>query len=119
PKLTMVSAPTGPGALGTRTFIPHRCHQAIGVLGAVSVATAARLPGSPAAQVAAHSGETGDTGEAGDTGAADTVLLEHPTGTFEAAVTISFDADGMPVAERSGIIRTARKLMDGMAYPRP
>ena len=28
------------GAIGTRTFIPHRCHKTIGVLGAVSVATA-------------------------------------------------------------------------------
>ncbi len=107
PKLTMVSPPTGSGALSTRTFIPHRCHQAIGVLGAVSVATAARLPGSPAAQVA-RSTDPGDT-----------VLLEHPTGGFEAAITVSFDEDGRPVAERSGIIRTARKLMDGVAFPRP
>ena len=35
-----------------RTFIPHRCHDAIGVLGAVSVATAALLPEGPAAEVA-------------------------------------------------------------------
>src|SRR5690606_14699447 len=38
PKMTMVSAPTRGGAISTRTFIPHRCHDAIGVLGAVSVA---------------------------------------------------------------------------------
>ena len=46
PKLTMVSAPAAGGHLGTRTFIPHRCHEAIGVLGAVSVATRCLLPGS-------------------------------------------------------------------------
>jgi 4-oxalomesaconate tautomerase len=46
PKLTLVSPPESGGHLATRTFIPHRCHDAIGVLGAVSVATAALLPGS-------------------------------------------------------------------------
>ena len=37
PKLTLLSPPRAGGAISTRTFIPHRCHQAIGVLGAVSV----------------------------------------------------------------------------------
>lgn len=105
PKLTMVSPPTGDGALSTRTFIPHRCHDAIGVLGAVSVATAAKLPGSPAADVAGP-----DLGSS--------VVLEHPTGTFEAAVELDLDGDE-PLARRSGIIRTARKLMDGVAFPGP
>ena len=40
PKMTMVSSPKAGGAITTRTFIPHRCHKTIGVLGAVSVATA-------------------------------------------------------------------------------
>ncbi len=52
PKMTMVSAPRAGGAVSTRTFIPHRCHKAIGVLGAVSVATACLLPDSPGASVA-------------------------------------------------------------------
>lgn len=107
PKLTMVSPPTGGGALSTRTFIPHRCHDAIGVLGAVSVATAALLPGTPANRLAVL-----------ETGLGPSVLLEHPTGTFEAAVELDLDGD-RPVARRSGIIRTARKLMDGVAFPGP
>ena len=105
PKMTMVSAPVAGGSLSTRTFIPHRCHDAIGVLGAVSVATAALLPGSPAAAIAENPGAEG------------TMIVEHPTGTFEAAITLSFDAAGSAIAERSGIIRTARKLMDGTVYP--
>ncbi|MCC2101013.1 MAG: 4-oxalomesaconate tautomerase, partial [Hyphomicrobiales bacterium] len=40
PKMTLVSAPCAGGAISTRTFIPHRCHASIGVLGAVSVASA-------------------------------------------------------------------------------
>lgn len=105
PKLTMVAPPTAGGSLGTRTFIPHRCHDAIGVLGAVSVATAALLPDTPGAAVL---GPVDDG----------VVVIEHPTGTFDAAVTVGTGADGAPVAERSGILRTARKLMDGTIYPR-
>jgi 4-oxalomesaconate tautomerase len=104
PKMTLVSAPTEGGTLCTRTFIPHRCHDAIGVLGAVSVATAAVIPGTPAAAVAAD-------------GAIDRVTVEHPTGTLDATVIVEF-VDGRAVAKRSGILRTARKLMDGTVYPR-
>ncbi|MDP7237275.1 MAG: 4-oxalomesaconate tautomerase, partial [Candidatus Latescibacteria bacterium] len=35
PKMTLVAAPRHGGAIATRTFIPHRCHASIGVLGAV------------------------------------------------------------------------------------
>jgi len=105
PKLTMVSPPRTPeGSLCTRTFIPFRCHDAIGVLGAVSVASAALLPGTPASEVHVA-------------GAPGSVVLEHPTGTFEAAVSLEL-VEGEPVVRRAGIIRTARKLMDGLVYPR-
>jgi 4-oxalomesaconate tautomerase len=119
PKLTLVAPPSGDGAaLATRTFIPHRCHDAIGVLGAVSVATAALLPEGPAAEVARLDGAAGGAGgTAGGPAGAGTVTLEHPTGTFEAAVDMAF-VDGRPVVERAGIIRTARKLMDGTVFPR-
>jgi 4-oxalomesaconate tautomerase len=104
PKMTMVSPPVSGGHLNTRTFIPHRCHEAIGVLGAVSVATAARLPGSPAADVARLDGPT--------------VVCEHPTGSFAASVVVAVADDGTVTVERAGIVRTARKLMDGRAFPR-
>jgi 4-oxalomesaconate tautomerase len=105
PKLTLVAPPREGGTLSTRTFIPHRCHEAIGVLGAVSVGTAALLPGSPAASVAAGGGDG-------------VVRLEHPTGILDAAVDVTAAAGGEPVVERAGIIRTARKLMDGLVFPR-
>jgi 4-oxalomesaconate tautomerase len=127
PKLTIVAPPRAGGALATRTFIPHRCHDAIGVLGAVSVATAALLPSGPAAEVArldgagAGTGGTGDMGGGAATGVNDgngtVVTVEHPTGTFDAAVDLAI-VDGEPVVERAGIIRTARKLMDGFVFPR-
>lgn len=101
PKLTLVAPPKEGGAVATRTFIPHRCHEAIGVLGAVSVATACLLPGSPGHELAEVS--QGSV----------IVTLEHPTGSFDARV----ELDGTTVL-RAGIVRTARKLMDGTVYPR-
>lgn len=101
PKMTMVTAPKAGGAISTRTFIPHRCHKTIGVLGAVSVATACLLEGSPAAALA-QAGE-GDTRS---------LPIEHPTG--EMTVIATLDASGTPTS--AAILRTARKLMDGIVF---
>lgn len=106
PKMTMIAPPVAGGDVCTRTFIPHRCHDAIGVLGAVSVATGCRIPGS----VGADLGVTDPNG---------LTVLEHPTGRFEATVRLASDAAGGIGVERAGIIRTTRKLMEGFAFPRP
>lgn len=97
PKMTLVSPPRHGGSVTTRTFIPHRCHQAIGVLGAVSAATGCVVDGT-----------VGRTVLAGDP-AGENVILEHPSGQFE----VFFDSGG-----NAGIIRTARKLLDGTVFPR-
>src|SRR5690606_167338 len=77
PKMTMVSAPLAGGAISTRTFIPHRCHDAIGVLGAVSVATACLLPEGPAAELAVV-----------PEGAEKLISVEHPTGEMSVIATL-------------------------------
>ena len=82
----------------------------MGVLGAVSGATAALLPGSPAAAVAELDGPTDGTTQQ--------IVCEHPTGEFTAAVSVRVANDGAVAVERAGIVRTARKLMDGTAFPR-
>ena len=46
PKMTLIAAPRAGGSICTRSFIPHVCHDAIGVLAAVTVATACVLDGS-------------------------------------------------------------------------
>ena len=101
PKMTMVSPPRAGGAIATRTFIPHRCHKAIGVLGAVSVSTAALIPGATAHEMARR-------GE----GAERNLSVEHPTGEM----TVVARLDGTGVVESAGVLRTARKLMDGTVY---
>ena len=101
PKLTLVSPPKSGGAISTRTFIPHRCHTSIGVLGAVSVATACLLPEGPAASLA----------KAGN-GSERTLSVEHPTG--EMTVVATLESNG--VVTRAAILRTARKLFDGEIF---
>ena len=116
PKLTLAASPqTDNGDLCTRTFIPHRCHEAIGVLGAVSVATAALLPDTVANPLLRR--RTSKTGD--EYGRARIITVEHPTGTFDAAIALTTGTDGRPEVLRAGIVRTARKLADGVAFPRP
>jgi len=105
PKMTLVSAPTRGGAVTTRTFIPHRCHASIGVLGAVSVATACMLPGTPGAAVAEI-----------PAGAQKTLDIEHPIGAMSVVVTQNENGAVVDAA----ILRTARKLFDGKVFaPEP
>jgi 4-oxalomesaconate tautomerase len=101
PKMTMVSPPRAGGAISTRTFIPHRCHSSIGVLGAVSVATACLLPGSPAAALTR-----------GGEGRERSLSIEHPTGEMTVVATIG-ETGGV---EKAAILRTARKLFDGVVF---
>jgi len=100
PKMTMVSPPRHGGAISTRTFIPHRCHSSIGVLGAVSVATACLLPGSPAAELAKI-----------PAGAEKTLSIEHPTG--EMSIVARMEG---PHVKSVAVLRTARKLFDGVVF---
>jgi 4-oxalomesaconate tautomerase len=102
PKMSLVAPARSGGVIATRTFIPHRVHEAIGVLGAVSVATACMLPGSVAAQVSGL--EPGTDSRSLD--------VEHPTGYF--TVDIELDTSGeVPEVRRAALLRTARPLMRG------
>jgi 4-oxalomesaconate tautomerase len=101
PKMTMVSAPKQGGTIATRTFIPHRCHKTIGVLGAVSVATACLLDGAPANELAVLG--DGDVRE---------MPIEHPTGEMTVVARLNEAGDVLSAA----ILRTARKLMDGEIF---
>ena len=103
PKMCLVSAPRNGGSIATATFIPHRVHEAIGVLGAVSVATACVIPGSVASQLARRGEVSGPR-----------IEVEHPTGFFTVDVEIEVAQD--IVVRRAMLLRTARKLMRGDVF---
>ena len=106
PKTTLVSAPRDGGVICTRTFIPERLHTSIGVLGAVTVATALRIPGGTGSELAAFPS------------AGHVVDVEHPSGHL--AVELELDTAARPPRVISaGVIRTARKLFDGVVFPAP
>jgi len=101
PKMMLVAPPRHGGAVTVRSFIPHRAHATIGVLGAVSVATACLIAGSPAAEVAVI--------PAGDR---KLLSVEHPTGEMSCVLQANDAGD----ITSSALLRTARKLMDGTVY---
>jgi 4-oxalomesaconate tautomerase len=101
PKMMLVAPPKNGGAVTVRSFIPHRAHATIGVLGAVSVATACLIPGSPAADVA-------DIPE----GSRKTLSVEHPTGEMSCVL----ELDDTGAVRTAALLRTARKLMDGVVF---
>ncbi len=100
PKMTLIAPPRHGGALTTRSFIPHVCHDAIGVLAAVTVGTACVLEGSVCEGVAVL-----------PSGTTKNVSVEHPTGEFSVALEID-PADPQNVT-RAALLRTARLLMRG------
>ena len=103
PKMCLVAEPTSGGAIATRCFIPHVCHDAIGVLAAVTVATACVLPGSVTAGLARV-----------PAGTEPTVSVEHPSGEF--SVRLVLDPADPSTVRRAGLLRTARLLMRGEVY---
>ena len=104
PKMCMISPPLKDGICHTRTFIPYKCHSAIGVLGAVSAATAAIIPGTVAEGIATV-----------PAGASKTLSIEHPSGEFSINLHVDEQADP-PQVLKAGLLRTARLLSRGELY---
>lgn len=97
PKLTLVAPAQEGGHFNTRTFIPKKCHDAIGVLGAASVATAFADSGTVCAALGGGIGTPND------------ISVEHPTGEF----TIRLGDGGAGQAPTIALLRTARPLFVG------
>jgi 4-oxalomesaconate tautomerase len=103
PKMCLLAPPRDGGSIATRTFIPHVCHDAIGVLAAVTVATACVLEGSIANELAAM-----------PNGTVKTVSVEHPSGEF--SVELEVDPADPQKVTRAALLRTARLLMRGEVF---
>jgi 4-oxalomesaconate tautomerase len=103
PKMCLVAKPAAGGQICTRTFIPRDCHAAVGVLGAVTVATAAVLPGSVANRYALVPG-----------GNPKCISVEHPSGEF--SVMLTMDPHDPSQVLQAALQRTARLLMRGEVF---
>jgi 4-oxalomesaconate tautomerase len=100
PKMTLIAAPRDDGALCTRSFIPHVCHDAIGVLAAVTVGTACVIPGTVTEGLAVV-----------PAGNPRILSVEHPTGEF--SVELATDPYHPQIVRRAALLRTARLIMRG------
>ena len=105
PKMCLVARPRNGGTISTRTFIPHRVHETIGVLGALSVATACVFPGSVAHALAAT--PSGESRRILD--------VEHPNGYFAVEIEITHK-HGQVEVKHSALLRTARKILQGKVF---
>lgn len=101
PKIMLVAPPRFGGAISVRSFIPHRAHASIGVLGAVTVASACLLAAGPAAEVAKI-----------PAGKRKTLSIEHPTGEMSCVIELNDEGE----VRSAALLRTARKLMDGEVF---
>jgi 4-oxalomesaconate tautomerase len=104
PKISLVAPPARGGTISTRTFIPVRVHESIGVLGAVSVGTAIMVPGAVGHDLAVLD-------------RVPRLSVEHPSGALQVEAELDTTASP-PRVIRSGVVRTARKLFDGTVFPR-
>jgi len=100
PKMTLVAKAQAGGGIATRSFIPHVCHDAIGVLAAVTVATACVLDGSVTEGLALV-----------PAGVNKKISVEHPTGEF--SVELELDPANPQNVLRAALLRTARLIMRG------
>jgi 4-oxalomesaconate tautomerase len=104
PKICLVSKAQHGGLVNTRTFIPHKCHAAVGVLGAVSAATACIIRGSVTEGLIQP-----------PEGALKQMSVEHPSGEFSVTLEVEESGD-LPVIRKAGLLRTARLLSRGVLY---
>jgi 4-oxalomesaconate tautomerase len=104
PKMCLLAQSQHGGTVSTRTFIPKRVHDSIGVFGALSVATACLLPGSVAADISGV--------EVSEHAVLD---IEHPSGYFSVTLDVSRHGDEV-VVDHAALVRTARLLMRGDVF---
>ena len=104
PKMFIVSPPLNGGLIHTRSFIPHRVHEAVGVLAAASVAAAANIPGAVGHDMANI-----------PQGQRRMCEVEHPTGSMGVEVVLD-DDPAVLIPASTSIMRTARLLMKGEVY---
>ncbi|HBO7426765.1 MULTISPECIES: 4-oxalomesaconate tautomerase [Pseudomonas aeruginosa group] len=102
PKPVLISPPQHGGTLQVRYFMPHNCHRALAITGAIGLATACVSPGSVAMRMIGD--RAWDLTE---------VRLEHPCGVIDVALSRS-GTEGQTI--QASVVRTARRLFSGFVY---
>lgn len=100
PKPILISAARKGGAITARYFMPHTCHKALAITGAIALASSCAVEGTVTRQI------TSSTGYGN-------INIEHPGGSLD--INLSNEVND-PSGIRASVIRTARKIFAGEVY---
>lgn len=109
PKFAVVAEPRDGGAISARYFTPVTAHAAFAVSGGIALACALLCEGTVAHEFARPPSPDGE--------GVHPVDIEHPSGMIKILMRMESGADGAPAPLKAGVIRTARMIMDGAAFP--
>lgn len=100
PKPVLIAPPVKGGHLAVRYFMPHQCHSALAITGAVAVASAVATPGTVAFEMVRPNSLPMD------------ITLEHPSGRLDV------NLDHLPGSQEpvARVLRTARRLFEGHVF---
>lgn len=98
PKPVLIAPGRSEVSICARYFMPHACHKAIAITGAVGIATACALSGTLAAELFSQTLIPGD------------IIAEHPSGSL----TLHLEASGNNTAPLVSVVRTARRIFEGV-----
>ena len=99
PKVGLLAPAREGGAISSRYLTPHAVHAAHAVTGAICISSCLGVRGTVASELA-----SGD--------ASGSVRIEHPSGAIDILLETSGSDMELDVL-RAGVVRTARKIMDG------
>ncbi len=105
PKLALLSVSRYGGTITSRYFVPHECHAAHAVTGAVCVAASIAIPGSIASDVSEC--PVGDE---------KLIRIEHPSGAIDVILSVEGSQPTDLKVSRAGLVRTARLLFSGQVH---
>lgn len=107
PKPILLAPPTGAATITARYFMPHSCHTAVAITGAVCIASACCTPGTIAHRLARLPEPEVDGRRR--------LIIEHPSGQTP----VEIEQDPVTgIVTRAMVIRTARRLFDGFVHVR-
>jgi 4-oxalomesaconate tautomerase len=101
PKFGILARPAHGGSIAARYFMPWDCHPTYAVTGSICTGSCLLAPGTIAEGLA----ELKDERPAH-------VVIEYPSGTIEVVLDYEIGPDGFNL-KSAGVLRTARKLLEG------
>ena len=104
PKFGILSPPREGGAISSRYFMPKTCHPSLAVTGSICIGSCILCPGTIADGMAVL--PPGNT---------ITLQIEHPMGQIDVAMDYAVDGKTFDL-KSAGLLRTARKLMQGELF---